>query len=77
MEFYLVKDLSRLSGISIYTLKYYLKLGLLRETGRSPETNFRYFDNSTLDRLKKIIEFRRNDISLDKIRQLMDEGKNR
>ena len=77
MEFYLVKDLSRLSGISIYTLKYYLKLGLLRETGRSTETNFRYFDNSTLDRLKKIIEFRRNDISLDKIRQLMDEGKNR
>ncbi|MFA4982290.1 MAG: MerR family transcriptional regulator [Candidatus Omnitrophota bacterium] len=70
---YLVKDLSRLSGLSVYTVKYYLKLGLIREIGRSPETNFRYFNNSTVDSLKRIIGLRKEKVSLNKIRYLMDE----
>ena len=64
---YLIKDLSHLSGLSVYTIKYYLKLGLIKEVSRSQETNFRYFDDSTLDMLKKIIELRREKISLKKI----------
>lgn len=51
---YLIKDLARLSGHSIYTLKYYLKIGLIKEVGRSPETRFRYFDDSTVEKLKRI-----------------------
>jgi DNA-binding transcriptional MerR regulator len=35
-------------------LKYYLKIGLIKEIGRSPETSFRYFDDSTVERLRKI-----------------------
>jgi DNA-binding transcriptional MerR regulator len=50
---YLIKDLAKLSGHTSYTVKYYLNLGLIKEVGRSPETNFRYFDNTTLERLKK------------------------
>lgn len=56
---YLVKDIARSSGLSIHTVKYYLKIGLIREVGRSPETNFRYFDDSTLKRLAQICSFRR------------------
>ena len=52
---YLIKDLARLSGQTVYTLKYYLNIGLIKEVGRSPETNFRYFDDTTLERLKKIL----------------------
>jgi DNA-binding transcriptional MerR regulator len=51
---YLIKDLARLSGYSIYTLKYYLKIGLIKEISRSPETRYRYFDDSTIESLKKI-----------------------
>lgn len=51
---YLIKDLARLSGYSIHTIKYYLKIGLIKEFNRSPETRYRYFDDSTLDILKKI-----------------------
>jgi DNA-binding transcriptional MerR regulator len=51
---YLIKDLARLSGYSIYTLKYYLKIGLISELSRSPETRYRYFDDSTIERLRKI-----------------------
>jgi DNA-binding transcriptional MerR regulator len=68
---YLVKDLSRFSGLSVYTVKYYLKLGLIKEISRSPETNFRYFDRSTLERLGRIIEYRKKGVSLGKIRELM------
>jgi DNA-binding transcriptional MerR regulator len=38
---YLIKDLSRLSGHSVYTIKFYLKLGLIKEAGRSHVTRFR------------------------------------
>ncbi|MFA5146423.1 MAG: MerR family transcriptional regulator [Candidatus Omnitrophota bacterium] len=72
-EIYLIKDLSRLSGLSVFTIKYYLNLGLIKEIGRSRETNFRYFDQSTLDGLKKIIELKKRGISLGKIADLMGE----
>lgn len=77
-DIYLVKDLSRITGLSIYTVKYYLKLGLIREIGRSPETNFRYFDNGTVRDLRKIISYKKQNASLNKILDLLkEEEKNR
>ena len=68
---YLIKDLSRLSGQSIHTLKFYLKLGLIKEAGRSPQTRFRYFDDDTLDQLLKIRTWRKEQKSLAEIKQLL------
>ena len=68
---YLLKDLSRLSGHSIHTLKFYLKLALIREIGRSQETRFRYFDESTLEQLSKIRAWRKAGKSLSDIQQLI------
>ena len=68
---YLLKDLSRLSGHSIHTLKFYLKLGLIQEAGRSPETRFRYFDDSTLAQLSKIRLWRKAGKSLAEIQRLL------
>lgn len=68
---YLIKDLSRLSGHSIYTLKFYLKLGLIKESGRSPETHFRYFDETTLDGLSTIRAWRKQRKSLAEIRSIL------
>ncbi len=64
---YLLKDLALKTGLSIYTIKYYLKLGLVKEIGRSPDTNFRYFDDSTVSKLSKIRELRKKNQSLEKI----------
>jgi DNA-binding transcriptional MerR regulator len=66
---YLIKDLARLTGFSIYTLKYYLKIGLIKEVSRSPETNFRYFDDSTINKLKKIRNLRKQGTSIKEIKQ--------
>jgi DNA-binding transcriptional MerR regulator len=71
---YLVKDLSRISGHSVHTLKFYLRLGLIQEVGRSPETNFRYFDDSTLERLSKIRAWRKEQKTLAQIQRLLESG---
>ena len=73
-EFYLVKDLARSSGLSIHTVKYYLKIGLIREAGRSPETNFRYFDDTILNRLHQICSFRREGRTIREIQSLLKKS---
>jgi len=70
-KIYLIKDLARLSGQTVYTLKYYLNIGLIKEVGRSPETSFRYFDDSTIERLKKIRELRRENKSITEIKEIL------
>ena len=74
-DIYLLKDLARLSGYSTYTLKYYLRLDLLQEMGRSPTTNFRIFDESAFERLEKIKNLRAQKISLEEIRIQLNSAK--
>lgn len=68
---YLLKDIAKISGHSVYTLKYYLNIGVIKEIGRSPDTNFRFFDDSTIDTLSKIREMRLKNISLKEIKNLL------
>ena len=68
---YLLKDLSRISGHSIHTLKFYLKLGLIQERGRTPETRFRYFDQTAVAQLSKIRAWRKQQKSLAEIQRLL------
>lgn len=69
---FLSKDLARISGQSIHTIKYYLKIGLIREVGRSPETHFRYFDHSTLQKLTQIRRFRKQRKSIREIQEMLE-----
>ncbi len=74
-KIYLIKDLARLSGHTIHTIKYYLNIGIIKEIGRSPETNFRYFDNETVDRLQKIRALRRENRTLSEIKEILETPK--
>lgn len=74
-DIYLLKDLAKISEFSIYTIKYYLKIGLIQEAGRFPETNFRYFDRRTLTQLKKIRQLRREQKSIKAIKEILIEEK--
>lgn len=71
---YLLKDLAKKSGYSTHTLKYYLRMGLLKEIGRSPETQFRYFDDETFERLKRIRSLQKENYSLKEIQAMLDQG---
>ena len=68
---YLLKDLSVKTGFSIYTIKYYLKLGLIKEVDRSPDTNFRYFDDTTVDNLTEVRTLRKKGLSLKDIKKIL------
>ena len=68
---YLLKDVARLSGHSIHTVKFYLKRGLIQAAGRSPETRFRYFDDATLAILSTIRALRKQRKSLTEISRLL------
>ena len=68
---YLLKDVARISGQSIHTIKYYLKIGLIKEIGRSPDTHFRFFDDSTIGTLNKVRELRLKKVPLKEIRNLL------
>ena len=71
---YLIKDLARLSGHSVYTIKFYLKRGLIQESGRSVATGFRYFNDQTVERLSRIRAWRKEDKSLAEIQRLLTSG---
>jgi len=68
---YLIKDLARITGHSVYTIKYYLKIGLITEVSRSPETGYRYFDNSSVEKVNLIRSLRKAGKSIKEIYELL------
>jgi DNA-binding transcriptional MerR regulator len=72
---YLLKDLSKMSGYSTHTLKFYLRLGLFKEMGRSPSTRFRYFDDSHVAKLRTIKRLTQEGVSLQAIKKHLKDGR--
>ena len=68
---YLIKDLAQITGVSVDSIKYYYKMGLLREQGRSPGTNFRYFNDLAVQTLRKIRSLRAEGRTLKEIGALL------
>lgn len=66
---YLIKDLAQVTGYSVETLKYYLKIRLIKEICRGIETNFRFFDDSTVEKLKLIRDLRRQGCPIKQIKE--------
>ena len=52
-----VNEVSKLTGVSIRTLQYYDKIGLLRPTEYT-ESGYRLYDDAALERLQQILLFR-------------------
>ena len=65
-----VKEASRLTGISIRTLQYYDKLGLL--PAMRTESGYRLYDDAALERLQQILLFRELEFPLRDIRTILD-----
>ena len=72
-KIYMISDLASVTGLSRHTLNFYLKLGLIEESGRT-ESNYRFFDQAVVDRLHHIIALREKGHSLQHIKaRLKDE----
>lgn len=65
-----VKDMSRLSGVSVRTLHYYDQIDLLKPTFVG-DNGYRYYDDRAFDRLQEILLFRELDFSLKDIKKIL------
>ena len=65
-----VHEVSRLAGVSIRTLQYYDKIGLLHPTGYT-DAGYRLYDDADLLNLQSILLFRELEFSLKDIREII------
>ncbi len=66
-----VGQVSELAGVSIRTLRYYDKIGLLSPSSRS-DAGYRLYSDDDLRRLQQILLFRELEFSLEDIRRVLD-----
>ena len=65
-----VNEVSRLSGVSVRTLRYYDSIGLLKPTGHT-DAGYRLYDDAALERLQQILLFRELQFPLKEISRIM------
>ena len=66
-----VHEVSGLAGVSIRTLQYYDRIGLLRPAERT-ESGYRLYDDTDLEKLQQILLFRELEFPLKAIKRIMD-----
>lgn len=67
---YSIGELSKHTGISTQTIRYYEKIGLLPAPMRA-SNGYRQYDNSDIERLKFITRARQLDFSLDDVDEIL------
>lgn len=66
-----VKEVSKITGVSIRTLRYYDEIDLLKPTCLT-EAGYRLYDSKALERLQEIMFFRELEISLNDIKKIIE-----
>lgn len=66
-----VKEVSRITGVSVRTLHHYDAIGLLKPT-KVTEAGYRMYDDTALSRLQNILLFRELQFSLKDIKTILD-----
>lgn len=66
-----IKDVSKIAGISVRTLQYYDKIGLLRPTDHS-NAGYRLYDDNDLIKLQQILLFRELEFPLKEIKEIIN-----
>lgn len=66
-----IKEMSRRTGVSIRTLQYYDRIGLLRPAAYT-QSSYRLYDDTDLERMQQILLFRELRFPLKQIREILD-----
>lgn len=69
---YSIQALSRLSGVTTRTLRWYDQIGLLKPA-RVAETGYRYYGPVEVDRLRDILYYRALGVELARIKECLDD----
>lgn len=70
---YTAGELARVLGVSARTVRFYDEKGILAPVGHS-ESGYRIYDETSVEKLQKILMLRFLDFSLEQIRGIMGEG---
>lgn len=70
--YYKIGDFSRLTNISIRTLRYYDEIGILKPEYVDPYSGYRYYTDKNLDEVKSIVFLKNLSFSLEEIAQCKD-----
>ena len=68
---YSIQELSRLSGVTTRTLRWYDQIGLLKPS-RVAESGYRYYGKAEVDRLQDILYYRALGVELVRIKECLD-----
>ncbi len=68
-----VNEVSKLTGVSIRTLQYYDKIGLLRPTEYT-ESGYRLYDEKALEKMQQILLFRELEFPLKDIKDIINRS---
>lgn len=68
---YSIQQLSRLSGVTTRTLRWYDEIGLLKPS-RVAERGYRYYSGAEVDRLQDILYYRALGVELAQIKECLD-----
>ena len=69
---YSIQALSRLSGVTTRTLRWYDRIGLLKPS-RVADSGYRYYGPAEVDRLQDILYYRALGVELARIRECLDD----
>jgi DNA-binding transcriptional MerR regulator len=68
---YRVGELAKLTGVSQRTIDYYTHLGLIHPIKRA-DNNYRYYNDETIHRLKRIESLKQEKLTLEEIKASLD-----
>lgn len=67
----LINEIAKLADVSVRTLHYYDEIGLLKPSAVDEQNGYRFYDESSLERLQAILFFRELDFPLKDISKLL------
>jgi len=68
---YSIGDFSKITGLTVKTLRYYHEQGLLAPTCVDEQTGYRYYDRAKIEAARTIAHLRSLDLSIDEVREIL------
>ena len=66
-----IKEFAELTGVSVRTLHYYDEIGLLKPSFVDERNGYRFYDETSLERMQEILFYRELDFSLKSIGEIL------
>lgn len=67
-----IKEVSKITGVSIRTLRYYDEIGLLKPA-KLTDSGYRLYDAGSLQRMQEILFFKELELPLSEIKKIMED----